>query len=155
VKRWPWVVLLLVIAGAVVVLVARSQPSSAPAARANRLEHELACPVCEGQSVAESNAPESVAIRADIPNRIREGQSDAEIRAAYAHIYGDRILLTPSNSGLGLVAWGLPVGAILLGAAGIGYALWRWSHAPRLASTVADEELVREEREHEDADEDA
>jgi cytochrome c-type biogenesis protein CcmH len=146
VKRWPWILLLVIVAGAVVVLVVRSQPSSSPAARANRLEHELACPVCEGQSVAESNAPESVAIRADIPQRIHEGQSDSEIRAAYAQIYGDRILLTPSNSGLGLVAWALPVGGILLGAAGIGYALWRWSHAPRLASTAADEELVHDER---------
>ena len=53
------------------------------AARAHDLATELACPECEGLSVADSNAPTSRAIRADIKRRIAAGQSDAEIRQAY------------------------------------------------------------------------
>ena len=68
--------------------------------------------------MADSNAPESRAIRADVVKRIRAGQSDAEIRDAYVAIYGEHILLTPSNGGLGVVAWGVPVVALVIGGGG-------------------------------------
>jgi len=144
-----WAVLALVVAAAVVVLVVRSRPDNSATARTERLEHELACPVCEGQSVADSNAPESRAIRADIPRRINAGQSDEQIRAAYVALYGQRILLTPSNGGIGLVAWVVPAVAVLLGAFGIGIALRRWSRTPRLTATPQDEARVRDARENE------
>src|SRR6185503_18799037 len=126
----------------VVVLVVRSRPDNSPAARTARLEHQLACPVCDGQSIADSNAPQSRAIRADIPRRIAAGQSDAEIRAFDVSRYTERILMTPSNSGLGIVAWGLPALVVILGAAGIAVAVRRWSRAPRLTATHADEDIV-------------
>ena len=152
-RRAAWVVLAVVLVAAIVGLVVRSRPSQSVAARAERLEHQLACPVCEGQSVFDSNAPESQNIRADIPRRIRAGQSDAQIRAAYVSIYGDRILLTPANDGLGFFAWGIPVVAIVLGAAGIFLALRRWSRTPRLAATADDEAIVQRARQEPDDDE--
>jgi cytochrome c-type biogenesis protein CcmH len=102
--------------------------------------------VCEGQSIADSNAPQSRAIRDDIPRRIAAGQSDAEIRAYYVSRYTERILETPSNSGLGIVAWGLPAVAVILGSASIVIAVRRWSRTPRLAATDADEGIVRRAR---------
>jgi cytochrome c-type biogenesis protein CcmH len=152
VRRWAWVALGLVAILAIVALVVRSQPSDSVNARAERLEHQLACPVCEGQSVFDSNAPESQQIRAQIPRRIRAGQTDAQIRAAYVSAYGDRILLTPANDGLGFFAWGIPVVAIVLGGAGIFFALRRWSRTPRLAATADDEDIVRRAREEDDDD---
>ena len=74
------------------------------AARANRLERGFACPVCEGQAVFNSNSSQSQAIRPNIPRRIAAGQSDADIHAYYVSKYGEQILETPSNSGLGVVA---------------------------------------------------
>jgi cytochrome c-type biogenesis protein CcmH len=146
----PWFALALVVLAALVVLVVRSRPEDSPAARATRLEHQLACPVCEGQSVFDSNSPQSQAIRDDIPRRIAAGQSDAEIRAYYVSRYTEKILETPSNSGLGIVAWGLPALAVMLGAVGIVVAVRRWSHAPRLAATDEDEDIVRRAREGEE-----
>ena len=102
--------------------------------------------MCTGESVAESNASASVAIRNDIVKRIREGQGDAEIRDAYVVTYGEHILLTPANGGIGVVAWGVPVVALVLGAAGIGLALRRWSRTPRLAATPEDADVVERER---------
>jgi cytochrome c-type biogenesis protein CcmH len=145
-KQTPWVALAVVVIAAIVILVVRSRPDNSPAARAARLEHQLACPVCEGQSVAESNASESRQIRADIPVRIREGQSDAEIRAAYVRVWGDRVLLTPSNSGLGIIVWAIPILVIVLGGAFIVLALRRWSRTPRLVVTDDDEDIVRRAR---------
>jgi len=154
-RSLAWFALALVVLVAVVVLVVRSRPDDSPAARATRLEHQLACPVCEGQSVFDSNSPQSQAIRDDIPRRIAAGQSDAEIRAYYVSRYTEKILETPSNSGLGIVAWGLPALAVMLGAVGIFVAVRRWSHTPRLAATDEDEDIVRRAREHDapDADE--
>lgn len=151
----PWVGLAAVVVIAVVVLVDRSGPSSAPAARAARLENELACPVCTGESVADSNAPESRAIRVDVAKRIRAGQGDAEIRDAYVAIYGEHVLLTPSNGGLGVIAWGVPVIALVIGGAGIVLAIRRWSRAPRLAATADDADVVDRERHRPEFEDDA
>ncbi len=153
-KRWwvPWLGLAVVVVIAVVVLADRSGPSSAPASRSARLQTEIACPVCTGEAVADSNAPESRAIRTDIASRISAGESDAQIRDAYVAIYGERILLTPSNDGIGVVAWGIPVVALVLGAAGIAIALRRWSRTPRLTATADDVDVVDRERHRPDAE---
>jgi cytochrome c-type biogenesis protein CcmH len=153
-RRWwvPWLSLAAVVVIAGVVLAARSGPSNSPTARAERLDSELACPVCVGESVSDSNAPESRAIRVDIVKRIRAGQADSEIRDAYVAIYGEHILLTPSNGGIGIVAWGIPIVALVLGGAGIVFAVRRWSSAPRLAATTDDEDVVDRERHREEGD---
>jgi cytochrome c-type biogenesis protein CcmH len=143
-----WLALAAVVVIAVAALVVRSGPSHSPSARASRLANELACPVCTGESVADSNAPESRGIRIDIARRIRAGQNDAEIRAAYVATYGEGILLTPSNGGLGVVAWGVPVLALVLGAGGIALAIRRGSRTPRLTATDADAALVDRQRAH-------
>jgi cytochrome c-type biogenesis protein CcmH len=149
-KFVSWIALGAVVIVAVVVLVVRSQPDTSASARADRLAHQLACPVCEGQSVADSNSPQSRSIREDIPRRIAAGQSDAEIRAYYVSKYGERVLETPSNSGLGIVAWGVPALVVILGAVAIVFAVRRWSHTPRLAATEEDEDIVRRAREEGD-----
>jgi cytochrome c-type biogenesis protein CcmH len=152
-KAWPWVLLGVIVAGALVVLFVNSSPSNSPSARAHRLQDQLACPECSGESVADSNSVSARAIRADIPQRIARGESDAQIRAAYVQQYGTRVLLTPGNSGLDVVAWMIPALAVLLGACGIGYALWRWSRTPRLTATADDEAVVAAARHQEPADE--
>jgi cytochrome c-type biogenesis protein CcmH len=149
-RRWlPWLALALLVVVAIGVLVARSQPSHSPESRAGRLEREIACPVCTGESVAESNAPESRALRQDIHDRIAQGETDAEIRAAYVRVYGERILLNPGKGGIALLAWGIPVVAVIAGLAGIAFALRRWSREPRLRATADDEVLVTRAREQE------
>jgi cytochrome c-type biogenesis protein CcmH len=147
-RRWlPWIALAVVAVAMIVVLVVRSRPDQSPTARATRLAHSLACPVCEGQSVADSNAPESRAIREKINVLIAQHQSDGEIRAYFVGKYGERILLAPNNQGIGLLAWAIPAIALLVGAVGIALALRRWSRTPRLTATPEDEAIVAAARE--------
>ncbi len=94
--------------------------------RAQSLEHTIKCPVCRGQSVAESDAEASKAIRVEIARRIEAGQSDSEIRSFFAQTLGDDILLRPASSGFGGLVWVLPVAGFVVAAAGIGFAFWRW-----------------------------
>ena len=63
------------------------------------------------------------------------------------HAYGDRILLTPDGGGLGVVAWGVPVVAVVLGGVGIAVMLRRWSRTPRLPASDEDEAIVTRARE--------
>ena len=101
--------------------------------------------MCIGESVADSNSSESSFIRQDIEARMRKGQSDSEILGFYAHAYPKQ-MLNPSNGGLGLVVWGLPVVAVILAVAGLGFAIARWKREPRLTATDADEALVQRAR---------
>lgn len=104
----------------------RSSGASNPLDRALAIEQSIKCPTCRGQSVAESDAAASKAIRTEIAKRIGEGQTDAQIRDYFAAQYGEDILLRPAKTGLAGLVWVLPVTALVLGAAGLGYAFWRW-----------------------------
>lgn len=146
-RKWaPWLALVVLVAGAVVVLVARSQPSDSVEARAGRLERELACPVCTGESLAESNAPEARAMRDDMRERMAAGQSDGEIVSAYVRLYGERVKLKPDDGGVAVLAWGLPVVLFVVGGAALAAALVRWSRTPRLEADPEDERLVARAR---------
>jgi cytochrome c-type biogenesis protein CcmH len=131
-----------------VVLAVVVWPSGEPsdAARARALAEEFRCPECQGLSAADSSAPTARAIRADIRDRIDAGQSDAEIRQAMVDRFGEAILLKPEGGGLGLLVWGLPVAALVVGAAGLALALRRWRRQPAMHATDADEELVARAR---------
>ncbi|MFI5053172.1 MAG: cytochrome c-type biogenesis protein CcmH [Acidimicrobiia bacterium] len=146
IRRWgPWIGLAVVVLVALAVVLWPSGEQSA-AARAHALETELKCPECRGLSVADSQAPTSRAIRADIKRRIARGQSDAHIRQTYVDDYGESILLAPQDSGISLIVWVLPVLVLALGATGIVYALRRNRGEPRLHATAADETLVERNR---------
>ncbi|HEY7134660.1 MAG TPA: cytochrome c-type biogenesis protein CcmH [Acidimicrobiia bacterium] len=148
-RRWgPWALLGVIV---VVVLAVAAWPSSGHETlkdRARSLESELRCVDCEALSIAESSTSSAAALRADVEARLRAGQSDAQIRQAYIDRYGPSILLKPENKGIGLIVWGLPVAAVVLGAGGLAIALARWRREPRLAATSADEQIVQRAREH-------
>lgn len=139
----PWLSLGLLVVG---VLAWAAWPASEPPTvreHSQELAAELRCPDCEGLSVADSATTSGRAIRADLRRRISAGQSDAEIRQVYVDRYGDSILLKPEGSGIGIVVWGLPVAAVVIGAGGLTYAFARWRRAPKMHATDADEALVR------------
>jgi cytochrome c-type biogenesis protein CcmH len=100
--------------------------AESPEDRAQALEHTIKCPVCRGQSVAESDAEASKAIRVEITRRIADGESDAEIRNFFAQTLGSDILLRPSSSGFAGLIWVIPVAGFVGAAIGIGFAFRRW-----------------------------
>src|SRR3954453_20567659 len=121
------------------------------AARTRSLASELRCVDCEGLSVAESATASARQQRRDIADRIRQGESDDEIRQVYVDRFGESILLKPSSDGIGLIVWALPVVVLVIGAGGLVLALRRWQRQPRLVATDADEALVAHAREADDA----
>jgi cytochrome c-type biogenesis protein CcmH len=82
-----------------------------PAARIASLERDVRCPGtdCGDLSVAQSEAPSSIALRNEIIDGVHGGQSDSDILATIVDRYGTGILLSPPSGGLDTILWGAPV----------------------------------------------
>jgi cytochrome c-type biogenesis protein CcmH/NrfF len=128
---------------------AQDSPSAAD------LEAELVCPVCE-TTLDQSDAPVAQRMKAFIRERIVAGDTEDEIKDALVAEFGDGVLATPSKSGFGLLAWLVPLAAVLAGAIAVVLLVRSWSRRsppsppappvdPELDRRV-DEELARFER---------
>jgi cytochrome c-type biogenesis protein CcmH len=107
------------------------------------LEAELVCPVCE-TTLDQSNAPVAERMKLYIRERIAAGDTEEEIKDALVAEFGAGVLATPDKSGFGLLAWLLPLGALVAGAVTVGALVRVWSRrrAPA-ASAPLDPELER------------
>jgi cytochrome c-type biogenesis protein CcmH len=141
-----WIGLAVVLAVALVVGVASDPPPRSDADRARALAETIACPQCDGQSVADSDSPAAQGVRSVIDERIAEGASDAEIRDELAAAYGPRVLLTPGRTGVSSLVWTLPVIALVVAVAGLAFTFRRWRRAGAARATDADRELVAQAR---------
>ncbi|MGH2654974.1 MAG: cytochrome c-type biogenesis protein [Actinomycetota bacterium] len=93
--------------------------------RVHRIASGLRCPVCQNLSVADSPSRLAGEMREAIGDRLRAGQSPAEIRAYFVDRYGEWILLSPRGQGLGLLPWLAPAAALAVGALAVGVVLMR------------------------------
>ena len=93
--------------------------------QANEISNSLLCPVCQGQSVAESNSNLANDMRQVIRKKLEQGQSREEIVAYFVDTYGEGILGAPPAKGVNLFLWVLPALAIVFGLFGIGIFLYR------------------------------
>ena len=93
------------------------------------LEGQLMCPICEGETLAQSDAPAAQRIKAYIQRRIDEGATRSQIKRELVDQWGKRILAAPPRHGFDLLAWVLPLVGLIGGAAVLGLLAWRWSRA--------------------------
>jgi cytochrome c-type biogenesis protein CcmH len=145
-RSLPWVALAAVVVVTLAIVVWPRGGASSDAERVRSVGSELRCPDCESQSITQSSTETARAARADIRRRVAAGESDAEIRQAYIDKFGPSILLKHESGGLGILVWGLPAAALVLGAGGLVLALRRWRREPHLHPTDADRELVQRAR---------
>jgi cytochrome c-type biogenesis protein CcmH len=141
-----WAALVLVLFVALFVGSGRRSGPRTPAQRAHHLAAELRCPTCRNLSVADSDAAAARAVRAEIARRVAARDSDAQIRAFLVSRYGDDILLTPPASGIGALAWALPVVAVICGAGALWWAFRKWDSRLHARPTAADRALVEQAR---------
>jgi cytochrome c-type biogenesis protein CcmH len=100
-------------------------PPPSAAARIAHLDSVIKCPSCVDVSIAQSDAPIAVALRAEVAAWVREGVSDARIERLVVDRFGEQVLLIPSGSGADLLLWVVPVAAVGGGALILGGYLWR------------------------------
>jgi cytochrome c-type biogenesis protein CcmH len=143
VRRWlPWALLVVVVVTCLSVAAFGSRAAPTAQDRVSNVSRTIKCPACAGESVAESNAPASQEIRADIASRIQAGETDDEIRSYYVSRWGQEILLTPSASGVNALVWLLPVVALAIAVGFLVIVFRRWSQEPSAHASAADEALV-------------
>lgn len=110
-----WVLLSFLVLGAW----AQENPASPPpdlSPEVFAIARELRCPVCQGESAAESNSGVAVEMRRIIAEMLEEGKTGEEIKAFFVDRYGEWILYEPPRRGVTLWVWVLPVlGLVLLG----------------------------------------
>jgi cytochrome c-type biogenesis protein CcmH len=83
--------------------------------RARALMEEIRCLVCQGQSIADSNAEMAGDMRALIRGRIQRGESAQSIRAWLIARYGNWVSYDPPLEPVTWPLWGLPALLILTG----------------------------------------
>ncbi|HSC49771.1 MAG TPA: cytochrome c-type biogenesis protein [Gaiellaceae bacterium] len=91
------------------------------------LEGQLMCPICQGETLAQSDSPAAQRIKAYVQLRIDQGATRSQIKRELVQQWGTRILAAPPRHGFDLLAWLLPIAGVLGGAAVIGALAWRWS----------------------------
>ena len=84
-------------------------------AQAQALMATLRCVVCQGQSIADSNAEMAGDMRSLVRTRIEGGQSPAQIRDWLIARYGDYISYDPPFSALTAPLWIAPLLLLALG----------------------------------------
>ena len=115
-KRLALFVLLLLCC-AVVVFAKDAQPTEDPQieARFKNLTQQLRCPVCQNETLADSNADLAKQMRDQIREQIKAGKSDDEIKAYLTQRYGDFPLYKPPMKPMTYFLWFGPFLLLIVG----------------------------------------
>ena len=98
---------------------------SALETRARTLSGELRCMVCQNQSIDDSDAPLARDLRLLVRERLKAGDSDAQVFDFLTARYGQFVLLKPRFGWDTALLWGAPAGVLLVGWLAIVLALRR------------------------------
>lgn len=82
---------------------------------AKQLMETVRCLVCQGQSIADSDAEMASDMRSMIRERIARGEKPEDIRRWLVERYGDWVTYAPPTRGSALILWMLPLLLLLVG----------------------------------------
>ena len=88
-------------------------PDAALEARARQLSSGLRCLVCQNQSIDDSNAPLARDLRLLVRERLKAGDSDAQVMRFVEDRYGEFVLLNPPLTWRTVLLWLAPLLALL------------------------------------------
>lgn len=89
------------------------------------IAQQLRCPVCQGETLYDSQSSLAVEMRDIIREQLAANRSESEIIAFFVDRYGDYVRLAPSLGGGQIVVWLIPFAALLAGAVGVSMAIRR------------------------------
>jgi cytochrome c-type biogenesis protein CcmH len=112
-------------------------------ARAREISRDIRCPVCQGETIDDSNAPIARDLRIIIRERLVAGDSDQAVVAYIVDRYGEGVLFNPPAEGANLILW-LAGPALLLAGIGVAMAAGRRRVAPEASLSAEEEARVRE-----------
>ena len=95
--------------------------------RANDLYDRIMCPICPGQTIAQSSNETSAQMRDLVLKKLRQGETEEQILQYFESRYGERAMAMPNKRGLNLILWFLPFLFVVLLIIVIYYLIRHWS----------------------------
>jgi cytochrome c-type biogenesis protein CcmH len=115
---------------------------------ATELNDLIMCPICPGQTIAQSSNETSTQMRDLALKKLRQGETKEEVLQYFESRYGERIMAKPNKKGLNLMLWFLPFLLVALLVIGIYYLIQHWSKRGRVETvTHVDEARLGEYKE--------
>ncbi|HYM91106.1 MAG TPA: cytochrome c-type biogenesis protein CcmH, partial [bacterium] len=78
------------------------------------IARQLMCPVCAGQTVAESDAAVASEMKAIIREKLQAGETPDQILRYFVGQFGDSVLAEPHSGGVALILYGAPPLALIV-----------------------------------------
>lgn len=112
-------------------------------ARAREISAVLRCPVCQGETIDDSNAPVARDLRLVVRERVVAGDTDAQVIDYVVQRFGEFVLFEPQARGANIILW--VAGPVMLLIALMGAALYLRGRgaATEAAPTPLDEDESR------------
>ena len=130
--RAGWAAVAAVIVVLLTVRLLQDGTPRTPGERADSIAQQVACPVCNGESVYESQVAASVGIRNEIRRLVDEGTlSDQQIIDTIEQSYPGTALV-PKGSGVDALVWAVPAAVAVLALGGAAVAVRRWGGASQM-----------------------
>ncbi len=137
-RRSAVVVALALLASAVAAAVpGRALADPRHEAEMRQIARDLACPVCQGLSVADSPSQLAGQMRETILQKLEAGESRDQIVQFFVDRYGESILFDPPKQGFSLLVWWVPVLVVVAGGVALGLLLAGWLRARPAAAAPA------------------
>lgn len=110
--------------------------------RVQAVASQLKCPICQGESVADSPSQLAQQMRGVIRQQLQSGRSEQEVIQYFQASYGDQIVWSPPWRGFTLLAWLVPIGLVIVGATLLLFVLRDWRSLSPGDSPAGDAELA-------------
>jgi cytochrome c-type biogenesis protein CcmH len=108
----------------------------------------IMCPLCAGQTIAQSNNETSSQMRDLVLKKLRQGETKEKILQYFESRYGERIMAKPNKKGFNLILWIFPFVFVALAAIVIYFLIRRWSARAQVAPVAHfDEDQLSEYKE--------
>jgi cytochrome c-type biogenesis protein CcmH/NrfF len=114
-------------------LAASAAAAPPPQTSVNAIEGEVMCPIC-GTLLELAESPQARREKVYVAKLVASGKSKSQIKDALVAQYGPAVLALPKASGFDLSAYLVPVLAILVAVAALGFSVARWRRDGRGSS---------------------
>jgi cytochrome c-type biogenesis protein CcmH len=113
--------------------------------KAREIYELIMCPLCAGQTIAQSGNETSSQMRDLVLKKLRQGETKEQILQYFESRYGERVLAKPNKRGFNLILWFLPFVSVTLAAIMIYFLIRRWSaKVPSTPASHFDEHQLAE-----------
>jgi cytochrome c-type biogenesis protein CcmH len=99
--------------------------------QARQIYNEIMSPYCPGKTLSNCSSGAAELLRVNIRERLAEGDAPEMIMASLVEEFGESVLASPPNEGVGRLAWATPFVALTFGLLVIVFVVRRYVRKPK------------------------